>query len=61
MEILLNKYENEKNIFEDVSYNENKVSDWAADEINKAKELNLIPPEMLNDNLKENININSLS
>lgn len=55
MEILLNKYEDAVNTSTYASSDRNKVSDWAEAEVNEAKELNLIPPEMLNDNLTENI------
>jgi len=55
MEILLSKYENAVNTSTYASNDKNKVSDWAEAEVNEAKKLNLIPPEMLNDNLTENI------
>lgn len=55
MEILLSKYENAVNTSTYASNDKNKVSDWAEAEVNEAKELNLVPPEMLNDNLTENI------
>ena len=55
MEILLNKYEDAVNTATYTSNNKNKVSDWAEAEVNEAKELNLIPPEMMNDNFTEDI------
>lgn len=38
-----------------VAYAEEKVSDWAKEEVEQAKSLNLIPQEMLEDDLTKNI------
>lgn len=53
IEYLCNEYKKAcGNAPESESYN---VSDWAEAEVNKAKELNLIPSEMLNSDLTKNI------
>lgn len=52
MEILLDDYEIAKNRS---LFDENKVSDWALDEVNEAMKKNLIPYEMVNDNLTEKV------